>query len=124
MVRFVNKLLLDQDSAAYDVLNAILPSNAKLERQVGCRNGLNEGQVQILDEADHFLLDGSGLDGQLHKQLTVFGVTATPLKSKSECLESKLLKMLHFNVLDSCVVPFAEEPEELIKTTLARFFDS
>ena len=32
--------------------------------------------------------------------------------------------MLHFNVLDSCVVPFAEESEELSKTTLAQFFEN
>ena len=87
VVRFVNKQLQDQDSAAYDILNAILPSNAKLERRVGYKDWLSEGRVQILDEADHFLLDGAGLDGQLHKHLSVFGVTATPLKSKSECLE-------------------------------------
>ena len=39
VVRFVNKLLQNQDSEAYDVLSAILPSNAKLERQVGFKTG-------------------------------------------------------------------------------------
>ena len=77
--------------------------------------------VQILDEADHFLLDKDEFDSK--PACEIFGVTATPLK-REVCIEQKLLKLLDFAVLDSCVTPFRDTDETLDVTSCANFFDS
>ena len=84
------------------------------------RNVIGEW-VQILDEADHFLLDKNEFDSK--PACEIFGVTATPLK-REVCIEQRLLKLLDFAVLDSCVTPFRDTDEALEVTSCATFFDS
>ena len=69
----------------------------------------NENYVQILDEADNFLIDGSGLDNR-PRDMEIFGVTATPVREQS-VLEKELLRKLNLLVCDSSIQPFDEIAE-------------
>ena len=62
--------------------------------------GLDESYYQILDEADHFLLDSEVFDSK--PQWKIFGITATPIK-RDICVEQQFMETLGFTVIDSTV---------------------
>ena len=56
--------------------------------------------MQVLDEADYFLLDGTEFDEAADPGWTIFGLTATPIK-REQCMEKELLKQLGFELMNS-----------------------
>ena len=63
--------------------------------------------MQVLDEADYFLLDGTEFDEAADPGWTIFGLTATPIK-REQCMEKELLKQLGYELMNSCVAPVHE----------------
>ena len=100
-VHFPNLALKKQDEAAYEILDRIIPETTTLNLVPGAFC-VQKDQVHVLDEADHFLLDGSDFDGSHDPGWRVFGLTATPIK-RANGMEEKLLDLLGYRITDSCI---------------------
>ena len=115
-LRFPSLTLKQQDEPAYDILTRILPAGTRLQLEVGVKNLLSTDWVQVLDEADHFLLDADDFDKTRNAGWRVFGLTATPIKREGS-MEEQLMDLLGYQRTESCILPVHGELADLIPIT-------
>ena len=110
VVRFSNKILLEQDKRAFLDMQSYVERKAKVHLNVGFHNaGRKNGAnyVELYDEVDSLGLEDGKFDVHNETVANIIGLTATPIKDGLVTLEKQLLNHIGFNIKDSHIPPMS-----------------